>query len=139
MILRAKIKETYLKQIGLTRGKDIIDIDWVGNDMALLYSYAKFSIYPSLYEGLGFPIVESMACGTPVITSDTSAMPEAAGGAALLVKNPKDPTEWAKKIILLNQDNELLISLSKKGIERAKAFAWPKIIKYVVRSLKRAV
>ena len=67
-----------LAELGLSKG-DVIAIPWIGADLHLFYSCATISIYPSLFEGLGFPIIESMACGTPVITSNISALPEAAG------------------------------------------------------------
>ncbi len=80
-----------LKELKLEEGKDVIGLTWVyGKDLQLLYGCALLSVYPSIYEGLGFPIIEAMACGTPVITSRASALPEAAGGAALLVDKPAD-------------------------------------------------
>ncbi len=137
VILRATIDDQMLTRLGLIRGKDVIPIDWV-DDMPLLYSSAAFSVYHSTYEGVGFPIIESMACGSPVITSNVPPMAEAAGGNAILVNNPKDPEEWASKIIELYEDENLQNKLRKKGLKWAKNFTWDKIIKRVIGSYKRA-
>ncbi len=87
-----------------------------GKDLQLLYGCALLSVDPSsIYEGLGFPIIEAMACGTPVITSRASSFPpEAAGGAALLVDKPTDSKEWAKKVYELSKDKKKLPSRSER-------------------------
>jgi len=138
VLLRADLnkKLTLIKSLGLLPGKDVIAIDWV-DDMRYLYGLSNFTIYPSIYEGLGFPIIEAMACGAPVITSNASAMPEAAGNAALLVNNPTDPTEWSDAILSLYSNPELKEELVKKGFERAKEFSWDKIIKKVLNSYRK--
>lgn len=88
-----------------------------------LYRGAEALIFPSLYEGFGLPILESMACGTPVVTSNVTAMPETAGGAALLV----DPTsvegiaEGMKRIV---SDTALRRQLRDRGLVRAASFRW---------------
>ncbi|MEI6564439.1 MAG: glycosyltransferase family 1 protein [bacterium] len=88
-----------------------------------LYCGSVAFIYPSLYEGFGLPIIEAMACGVPVITSSTSAMPETAGVAALIV-NPYDVEAMAGAMARIMQDGALRIELGRKGIERAKQFSW---------------
>jgi glycosyltransferase involved in cell wall biosynthesis len=122
-------------------GKDIIGISWIEKeeDLNLFYNCATFTIYPSLFEGLGYPICESMKCGTPVITSNISAMPEAAGGAALLVNNPKNPKEWANAIWNLYNNKRLQKKLVRLGLKRAKRFTWSKIADSAIESYKKAI
>ena len=92
-------------------------------DLALWYSAATVFVYPSLYEGFGLPVLEAMACGTPVITSDTSSLPEVAGDAALLV-NPRDVDAMAAAIARLMGDPALRADLRERGLARARAFSW---------------
>jgi len=82
-------------------------------------------VFPSLYEGFGLPILEAMACGTPVIASNVSSIPEVAGDAAALIP-PDDPEEWKDAIEILLDNPILRKELSEKGIERARAFSWQK-------------
>ena len=79
--------------------------------------------YPSLYEGFGFPIVQAMAAGTPVLTSNTSCLPEIAGEAALLV-DPRSPVEIASGLTRLLESESLRADLSARGRERASIFCW---------------
>jgi glycosyltransferase involved in cell wall biosynthesis len=88
-----------------------------------LYACARVFVYPSLWEGFGLPVVEAMACGTPVVTSDLGALKEIAEGAALLV-NPYDVTSLANAIYELMSDDELCEKLSRAGRERAVHFSW---------------
>jgi glycosyltransferase involved in cell wall biosynthesis len=92
-------------------------------ELPMLYSGADALIYPSLWEGFGMPIVEAMASGAPVITSNLSSMPEVAGGAALLV-DPYSTTEIAEAMSRIVGDAGLRASLRDKGLERAKFFTW---------------
>lgn len=100
-----------------------------------LYSAASVFIYPSLYEGFGLPILEAMACGTPVVASNITSMPEVVGDAGLMF-DPYDVEEICKKIyrILSNEDrrNELVM----KGKQRARKFSWEKTAKEVVNVLQ---
>ena len=86
---------------------------------------AKVFVYPSFYEGFGLPILEAMQCGTPVITSNTSSMPEVGGDACLYIE-PEDVTGLADQIYRVVYNNELIEDLSQKGIKRAKNFSWDK-------------
>lgn len=92
-------------------------------DLPAIYSGARAFIYTSLRESFGIPILEAMACGTPVLTSDTSSMPEVAGENALLV-NPYNETEIADGILRLHQDDELCAQQAEYGLQRAKLFSW---------------
>jgi len=92
-------------------------------DMPALYSLADFTIYPSLFEGLGIPLLEAFRCGSPVLTSDQSCLPEVAGGAALIVDG-YNTTSIASGIKRLALDADLRLELRKKGFERVKLFSW---------------
>ena len=92
-------------------------------DLPALYSLAEMFVFPSLYEGFGLPPLEAMACGTPVITSNVSSLPEIVEGAGIMI-NPLDIDELAQAIDNLLTDSALQRELCEKGIERAKAFTW---------------
>lgn len=99
---------------------------WLPDDqMPLLYSAATVLLYPSLYEGFGLPILEAMACGVPVITSNVSSMPEVGGEAALYV-DPEDTEDIKKKLNMVVKDTDLQKEMVKKGFHRAKLFSWEK-------------
>ena len=92
-------------------------------DLRKLYSHAHVLVFPSLYEGFGIPILEAMACGTPIITGQTAAMPEVAGDAALYV-NVHDVEQLREVLEKLVHDRELQEELRQKGFERVKHFTW---------------
>jgi len=92
-------------------------------DLAAFYSGAGLFVFPSLYEGFGLPVLEAMACGAPVIASDTSSIPEVAGGAAVLLKTD-DPDTWAERIFSLLKDEALRQQMRTKGIQQASRFSW---------------
>ncbi|MGC8838714.1 MAG: glycosyltransferase, partial [Anaerolineae bacterium] len=86
---------------------------------------------PSLYEGFGLPLVEAMACGTPVIASRTSACGEVAEGAAVLV-DPLSEEEIAAALAQVAQDADLRAALAARGQERARAFSWERAAREVL-------
>lgn len=92
-------------------------------DLPSLYAGADLLAYPSLDEGFGFPVLEAMASGTPVVTSDRSALPEVAGGAAVTVP-PSDEGAIADAISTVLSDRGLAIELAERGRERAAEFTW---------------
>jgi glycosyltransferase involved in cell wall biosynthesis len=92
-------------------------------DLPTLYSGATAFVYPSLYEGFGLTILEAMACGTPVICSNATALPEVAGDAAITV-DPLDAEAIAAAIERLVGDEALLARYRAMGLERAKQFSW---------------
>src|SRR5579872_152423 len=94
-------------------------------ELMLLYSLADVFVFPSFYEGFGVPPLEAMACGTPVITSNTSSLPEAAGDAALLV-DPHKPGEIAKAITRVLENPPLQEELRQKGYKQAARYTWQK-------------
>jgi exopolysaccharide biosynthesis WecB/TagA/CpsF family protein len=94
-----------------------------GEDLPALLSAAELFVLPSLFEGFGLPVLEAMACGTPVFTSNTSSLPEVAGDAALLV-DPLDKTGIARGIHLLLTQTALRAALRERGLAQAQAFTW---------------
>jgi len=92
-------------------------------DLACLYSGARVFVYPSMYEGFGLPVLEAMACGCPVITSNVSCLPETAGDAAELT-DPHIPEQLALHLDHIVQDDHLAQTLSAKGLDRAASFSW---------------
>jgi glycosyltransferase involved in cell wall biosynthesis len=111
---------------------DIIFVDYVAvEDLNAFYSASDLFVFPSLNEGFGLPVVESMASGTPVITSNVTALPEVGGDVAVLV-NPLDIKEISIKMASLLLDKEKLEDLSKKGIIKAQNFVWSKTSKETV-------
>ena len=92
-------------------------------DLPALYSGALAFVFPSLYEGFGLPALEAMACGTPVITSNTTSLPEVAGDAALLI-DPTDLDQLCAAISTIVADHSLREELRRKGLMRAAEFSW---------------
>ena len=97
----------------------------VNSDLPYIYNRAFAFLYTSLRESFGIPLLEAMACGTPVITSNTSSMPEIAGNDAILI-NPESSDEIAEKMLQL-ENNELYYNAQKEiGLKRAELFSWKK-------------
>ena len=92
-------------------------------DLPYIYNSAFAFLYPSLRESFGIPLLEAMACGTPVITSNTSSMPEIAGPDAILI-NPERPEEIAEKMLQLELDEALYSHQHEVGLQRATLFSW---------------
>lgn len=106
--------------------KDVIFIGYVSDeDLPALYNAADLFVYPSIYEGFGLPPLEAMQCGTPVITSNTSSLPEVVGNAGIMI-DPYDVVELANNMHEVLVNVSLREELSKKGLERAKLFSWKK-------------
>lgn len=110
------------------KGYDLVitgeSIPWLPHEeFPLLYNSARVLMYTSLYEGFGLPILEAMACGTPVITSNVSSMPEIAGNNAFLV-DPDDIKEMNLKLKILMEDKQIREDMIGNGIIQASRFTW---------------
>ncbi|MDP9354983.1 MAG: glycosyltransferase family 4 protein, partial [Chloroflexota bacterium] len=101
------------------------------------YSAADLFVYPSLYEGFGLPPLEAMACGTPVITSDVSSLPEVVGDAGLTVP-PTDEMALAEAMRRVLGDPAIGADLRKRGLERAKRFSWEQTAALTVAAYRDA-
>ena len=93
------------------------------DELAALYAGAVAFVYPSFYEGFGIPCLEAMACGCPVITSNTSSLPEIVGSAGLLI-DPNDTAAITKAIIRVSSDVKLRNKLTEAGLKQAMKFTW---------------
>jgi glycosyltransferase involved in cell wall biosynthesis len=114
-----------LQSSGLT-GEDIRFLGYVPEeDLPVLYSGSCLFVFPSLYEGFGLPLVEAMACGVPLVASNTSSIPEVVGDAALLVP-PTQPEAFAEAILRVRSDTDLRKALIDRGLSRAACFRWDK-------------
>ena len=122
----------------LRLGPEIIFKDYIANeDLRPWYNKSEVFIYPSFYEGFGFPIVEAFACGVPVVTSSTSSCGEIAKGAALLVE-PQNFGQLSEAILRSINDQNLRRDLINKGLERAKQFSWTRTATQVLSIFREA-
>ncbi|WP_238529980.1 glycosyltransferase family 4 protein [Thermus parvatiensis] len=101
------------------------------------YRGALALILPSLYEGFGLPALEAMACGTPVVTSSVTSLPEVVGDAAVLV-DPYDVESIAWGVRRVVEDSSLRKELRRKGLKRAKQFSWDKTAELTWKVLQEA-
>ncbi|HSD11964.1 MAG TPA: glycosyltransferase family 1 protein [Patescibacteria group bacterium] len=113
-----------MRALGEAEKLSVIQKGYVApDDMRHLYGGATAFVFPSRYEGFGIPVLEAFACGTPVIASDVTSIPEVAGDAALFV-NPGDPEDIARAMAKVADDPALRASLAAKGLERVKRYSW---------------
>jgi glycosyltransferase involved in cell wall biosynthesis len=108
------------------------------SDLDALYSQASCFLYPSLYEGFGLPLLEAMAHGTPVISSNTTAIPEVAGDAALLV-NPTSKDEIVAALLRILTDNVFKETLKQRGLERVKLFSWRQMAEQILQTYEEVL
>jgi glycosyltransferase involved in cell wall biosynthesis len=107
-----------------------------GEDLPMVYNLAQVFVYPSLYEGFGFPPLEAMACGTPVITTAISSMQDQVGDAGWLTP-PGDETALCAALDRLAQDVELRHKLTEKGLQRAAQFTWSETARRTLEVYKK--
>jgi len=115
----------------------VIETGYVPDEhLSALYSAAKMFVFPTLWEGFGFPILEAFTCRTPVITSNLSCLPEIAGGAACLV-DPLNTNEIAAAMSALSQDSAQRERLIELGTNRASEFTWEKTARKTINAYQR--
>ena len=108
------------------------------DEMPYLYNAASLFVYPSFYEGFGLPVVEAMACGTPVIASNVSSLPEVLGNAGILI-DPNNIEEIALAIQNILEDDKFRHELIEKGLTRAKDFSWDKAAQETIKIYKECI
>ncbi|MBD3843097.1 MAG: glycosyltransferase family 4 protein, partial [Campylobacterales bacterium] len=94
-------------------------------ELVKIYNQSKIFLFPSFYEGFGLPVLEAISCGTPVICSNVSSLPEV-GGDAVIYCNPYDVDDIKNKIELVLNDENLQTEMIQKGLNRSKLFSWEK-------------
>ncbi len=106
-------------------------------DVSALYSSAVAFLYPSLYEGFGLPPLEAMQCGVPVITSNTSSLPEVVGQAGIMV-DPSDSDALAQAMLDICNDTSLCQSMVERGLQQAARFSWQRCARQTVAAYEHA-
>ena len=118
--------DTYVKHIAHTPGARYIGyID--ETEKKALYTHARAFLYPSLYEGFGFPVLESLACGTPVITSNRTSLPSVAGRGCMLV-NPLNTAQLQIAMETITTDDTLHAHLAEEGKKHAMTYSWDRTV-----------
>lgn len=116
--------EIFAKAEALNLGDRVRFVGYIdAADQALWYAAASVFAFPSLYEGFGMPPLEAMACGTPVVTSNTSSLPEVVGDAGLTV-DPRNPDELGAALLRLLNNQSLRAELRERGLRQAQRFSW---------------
>lgn len=131
--------DLFAKVEALELDEEVVFPGYVMNDeLSLWYNAATVFSYPSVYEGFGLPVLEAQACGTPVLTSNTSSLPEAAGDGALMV-DPYDVEELAAGLDRLLTDEPLRHELRERGLAHARQFSWPRTARETACVYRRAM
>jgi len=130
--LKSKIKtmnaQSYIKLTGFVSDKDL----------TTLYRQSEAFVFPSLSEGFGLPGLEAMACGCPVVSSNTTCLPEIYGNAVLYF-NPLKTTDIAQKIVKIVENTELRKNLIKKGHQQVKKYSWQKMAEKIVKEYEKII
>ncbi|MBI4872175.1 MAG: glycosyltransferase family 4 protein [Candidatus Riflebacteria bacterium] len=108
-----------------------------GDDLVALYQGAELFVFPSAYEGFGLPVLEAMACGTPVVASSVSSIPEVAGDACVLVPQPLTAERFAESMAAVLTDPGARADLGRRGLARAGRFSWRETARRTVGVYRR--
>jgi glycosyltransferase involved in cell wall biosynthesis len=126
-----------IEQLGLA--DDVVTPGFVPREtLPLWYNASEVFVYPSVYEGFGLPLVEAMACGVPVVASNTTSLPEAVGQDGLLLP-PDDVGAWSSALAALLDDAPARADLAARGQRRARQFTWERTARQTVLSYHRAL
>jgi glycosyltransferase involved in cell wall biosynthesis len=115
----------------------VIEATVPSNELAWLYQNCDLFVFPSLYEGFGFPVLEAFACGCPVISANISSLPEVAGEAAILFP-PEDASALGAAILQVTSTPDFRDSLRLRGLERARYFSWSNTARQTLSLLEEA-
>lgn len=107
-------------------------------DLPLWYNSAEAFLYPSIYEGFGLPVLEAMACGAPVLTTDLSSLPEVAGDAGLCLP-PEDSERWTGALVKIEQEHGWREEAREKGLARASRYSWERTSALTLDSYRKAL
>ncbi len=108
------------------------------DDLAIWYNCAELFIYPSVFEGFGLPVLEAMACGTPVIVSDASSLPEVVGDAGVCIP-PHEVGAWTEALRRAYDDADWRRAARERGLESAARYRWERTAQQTIESYRRAV
>ena len=135
-----KARQELLKFIDRENLKeDVLFFEYIPEkDMADFYSTLDLFLYPIEYAGFGLPPLEAMACGCPVITSNTSSLPEVVGDAGIMV-DPNNVDELAKQMERVLTDEKLRKEMIKKGLKQAKKFSWEKCARETLKVYEEVI
>lgn len=135
-MVKKKIKNYLLEEYPIDEQRSIILLDYINDKYLIKFIQSAYAIvYPSLYEGFGLPVLESMALGSPVITSNTSSLPEV-GGHSVLYVNPWDFFDIKEKMRYLIKNKSFAKELSNDGLVQASKFTWEDSVSKIMRFIK---
>ncbi len=136
-VQRSKNLSPLIQQLGLE--KHIVFTGIIADEhLARLYQEASVFVFPTLYEGFGLPVLEAMACGCPVITSNNSSLPEVVGDAGIML-DPLDASAMSAAIEQVLTDQDLAEGLRQDGVQRAKQFCWERTARETVELYRKVV
>ena len=133
---QAVLNETMI--IGDVRDRIVLTGYVEDKDLAAIYSGAMMFVYPTLFEGFGLPVLEAMQCGVPVITSNTTSLPEIVGNAGILI-DPRDRDHLCSNMLKIYRSQALRATLSAAAQERARRFSWQSCISQTIDAYKAAM
>jgi glycosyltransferase involved in cell wall biosynthesis len=129
--------EPLIEELGMTGAVRLVGFVPM-DEQVLWYNAATLFAFPSRYEGFGFPVLEAMACGTPVVASNRSALPEVVGDAGVLV-DPDEPEALAEVLVSVVHDDAWREDLARRGRQRAEQFTWDEAARATFESYRRAL